>query len=254
MRNIKVVVSYDGTDFFGFQYQPEVPTIQAELERVLSRIVQEPVTVYGSGRTDTGVHAAGQVINFRTQGTVPIDRLCLAMNSLLPMSIAALQAQEVENSFHARYSAVSRTYVYSILNREAPDALRARFSWHVRHPLDVYSMQQSAKALIGKYDFSSFASADRDSTNPIRDLQCIEVRRDLDCVKITIRANAFLRSMVRVIVGTLTEVGLGLRAGSEMKTILEAADRRQAGKTAPARGLCLREVEYIRGYDGYIFR
>jgi tRNA pseudouridine38-40 synthase len=254
VRNLKVVVSYDGTDYFGFQYQPEAPTIQAELERVLSRIVKEPVTVYGSGRTDAGVHAAGQVINFRTEGTVPIDRLCLAMNSLLPESIAALEASEVDNSFHARYCAVSRTYEYSILNREVPDALRARFSWHIRHLLDVDSMQQAAKALIGRHDFSSFASADRDATNPIRDLQRIEVEREQDSVKITVQANAFLRSMVRVIVGTLTEVGLGLRAGCDMKNILEAADRRQAGKTAPARGLCLREVEYIRGYDGYIFR
>ncbi len=254
MRNIKVVVSYDGTDYFGFQYQPAAPTIQAELESVLSRIVKEPVTVYGSGRTDTGVHAAGQVINFRTEGTVPVDRLCLAMNSLLPVSIAALQAQEVENSFHARYSAVSRTYVYYILNREAPDALRSRFCWHVRHPLDVEAMQQGAKALVGRHDFSSFASADREQTNPIRDLQRIEVVREGDSVVITVQANAFLRSMVRVIVGTLTEVGLGMTASSDMKSILEAADRRQAGKTAPARGLCLREVEYTRGYDGYIFR
>lgn len=254
MRNLKVIVSYDGTDYFGFQYQPAAPTIQAELERVLSRIVKEPVSIYGSGRTDTGVHAAGQVINFRTGGTIPIDRLCLAMNSLLPVSIAALKAQEVENSFHARYSAVSRTYVYSILNREAPDALRGRYSWHIRHPLDVEAIQQSAKMLIGRHDFSSFASADRDATNPVRELQRIEVVRDLDSVQITVQANAFLRSMVRVIVGTLAEVGLGRISGSDMNNILVAADRRQAGKTAPARGLCLREVEYIRGYDGYIFR
>lgn len=244
MRNIKVVVSYDGTDYFGFQFQPRVPTIQAELEWVLSEIVKEPVSVCGSGRTDAGVHAAGQVINFRTEGTIPVDRLCLAMNSLLRRSVAAIDAIEVDLSFHARYSARSRTYEYSILNRAVPDALVSRYSWHVRNPLDADAMQKSAKVLIGTHDFSSFASADRDQTSPVRDLREIEVTRVDDRVLITIKANAFLRSMARVIVGTLTEVGLGLRAGSDMNRILEAADRRQAGKTAPARGLCLREVEY----------
>ena len=244
MRNIKVVVSYDGTDYYGFQFQPSVRTVQAELERVLGLITKEPVTIYGSGRTDAGVHDAGQVINFRTQGSIPVERLCLAMNSLLHPSIAAMEADEVENDFHARYHARSRLYVYSILNRDVPDALASRFCWHVRHPLDVDAMRESARVLIGTHDFSSFASADRDQTSPMRDLNGIEIRRLGERVEIAVRANAFLRSMARVIVGTLTEIGLGLRPGLDMKRILEAADRRQAGKTAPARGLCLREVEY----------
>jgi tRNA pseudouridine38-40 synthase len=244
VRNIKVVVGYDGTDYFGFQYQPEVPTIQAELERVLARIVKEPVTVYGSGRTDTGVHAAGQVISFRTAGTIPIERLCVAMNSLLSSSIAAVQADEVDGSFHARYSARSRLYVYDILNRDVPDALTSRFCWHVRRPLSVGEMNESAKPLMGTHDFSSFACADRDEGSPMRDLREIEVTRSGEHVIVAMRANAFLRSMVRVIIGTLVEIGLGIRPGSDVERILEAADRRQAGKTAPAHGLCLREVEY----------
>ncbi len=246
MRNVKVVVQYDGTDYFGFQYQPGVPTIQRELERVLSTITKERVTVYGSGRTDTGVHAAGQVISFRTGGTIPVEKLCIAMNSLLPGSIAAVEAAEVEPDFHARYSAVSRLYVYDILNREVPDAFASRFSWHVRHALDVQSMDDSAGALLGVHDFSSYACADRDEGSPMRDLLEIGANRVGEHVFIAMRANAFLRSMARIIVGTLVEVGLGMRSGSDIGEILDAADRRLAGKTAPAQGLCLAEVEYNR--------
>lgn len=244
MRNIKVVVGYDGTDYFGFQYQPEAPTIQGELERVLSRIVKDEVTVYGSGRTDARVHATGQVISFRTAGTIPIEKLCVAMNSLLPGSIAAMEAEEMDESFHARYSAISRLYVYDILNRDVPDALESRFCWHVRYPLNVEVMNESAKALIGMHDFSSFACADRDDGSPMRDLKEIEVARRGEHVIVTMRANAFLRSMARIIVGTLVEVGMGIRPGFDVERILEAADRRLAGKTAPAHGLCLTEVEY----------
>lgn len=244
MRNLKVVVGYDGTDYFGFQYQPEVPTIQGELERVLSRIVKEKVTVYGSGRTDSGVHAVGQVINFRTEGSIPIERLCVAMNSLLPTSIVAMEASEVESDFHARYSARSRLYAYDILNRDVPSALESRFCWHVRLPLDVEQMNDSSKSLIGVHDFSSFACADRDDGSPMRDLMQIDVVRHGEHVSVTMRANAFLRSMARIIVGTLVEIGRGWRPGSDIERILEAADRRLAGKTAPAHGLCLKEVEY----------
>jgi tRNA pseudouridine38-40 synthase len=244
VRNVKVVVQYDGTDYFGFQFQPGVPTIQWELERVLSMIVKERVSVYGSGRTDAGVHAAGQVISFRTDGTIPIEKLCIAMNSLLPSSIAAVEASEVEASFHARYSARSRLYAYDVLNTTVPNALASRFSWHVRCPLDVPAMDESARSLLGVHDFSSFACADRDEGSPIRDLQEIDVTRAGEHLIVTMRANAFLRSMARVIVGTLVEVGLSMRPGSDIERILDAADRRLAGKTAPAHGLCLREVEY----------
>lgn len=245
MRNIRLVVEYDGTDWFGFQFQPDKPTIQAELERVLEKILKERVVVYGSGRTDAGVHAAGQVISFRTVGTIPIDRLTLAMNSLLPDSIVAISAEEVDNDFHARYSAKSRVYRYDILNAPRRSALDGRWSWHVRQPLDVETMAEAGRELVGVHDFTSFCCADRDDGSPIREMMSVSVTRERgDHLIIEMRANAFLRSMVRVIVGMLVEIGQGRRGANEMKTILEARDRRVAGKTAPARGLCLVDVEY----------
>ena len=244
MRNIKVVVGYDGTDYFGFQYQPEARTIQGELERVLLLIVKEKVTVYGSGRTDSGVHARGQVINFRTEGSIPVEKLCIAMNSLLPPSIAAVEASEVEPGFQARRSARSRLYVYDILNRDVPSALESRYCWHVRHRLNVEAMDESARPLLGVHDFSSFACADRDDGSPVREMMQIGVERRGEHVIVMMRANAFLRSMARIIVGTLVEVGLGMRPSPDIERILEARDRRLAGKTAPAHGLCLMEVEY----------
>ena len=244
MRNVKVVVEYDGTDFFGFQYQPNVATIQGELEKTLAKVVKEKVIVYGSGRTDSGVHALGQVISFRTQGTIPVDRLCLAMNSLLPTSISAVEAEEVDDDFHARYSARSRRYRYDILNRRHRSALESRFTWYLQKELDLSSMKQGAAHLIGVHDFSSYASGDRDDKSSVREMQNISIERKDDLIRIEVTANAFLRSMVRVIVGTLVEVGLGKRRSSEMLDILDARDRGRAGKTAPACGLCLAEVEY----------
>jgi tRNA pseudouridine38-40 synthase len=244
VRNIKVTVEYDGADYFGFQYQPNVPTIQETLGRVISRIVEEEVTVYGSGRTDAGVHAAGQVVNFHTEGAIPVEKMCVAMNSLLPASIVALEAEEVEPDFHARYSAKSRLYRYDILNREVGSALEGRYCWHVNRPLNVEAMSEAAGRLVGVHDFSSFCCGDGGGGSPVRDMRAIDVRRGGEHVVIELRANAFLRSMVRVIVGTLVEVGLARRSASEMSEILEAKDRARAGKTAPPHGLCLVEVEY----------
>jgi len=167
------------------------------------------------------------------------------MNSLLPPSIAALAAIEVDEAFHARYSAKSRLYRYNILNRETRSAIAGRFCWHVRRPLDVDAMNDAAQCLVGVHDFTSFASADRDDEGSlVRCVSEIGVCRDGERVVLTIRANAFLRSMVRTIVGTLVEAGVGKRPRSDILDILEARDRARAGKTAPPHGLCLVEVEY----------
>jgi tRNA pseudouridine38-40 synthase len=244
VRNVKVVVEYDGTDYFGFQYQPGVPTIQGELERVVAKIVKERVTIYGSGRTDSGVHAAGQVINFRTNCTIPIDRVCIAMNTLLPRGIAAVEACDAESDFHARYSAKSRFYRYVILNRELRSALTGRYCWQVGRPLDVDPMSEGARFLLGSHDFSAFECAGSDIKTKVRDMTFVHVKRSGEQVIIELRASAFLRSMVRNIVGTLVEVGFGKRPAAQVEEILCSRDRCVAGITAPPQGLCLVEVEY----------
>lgn len=244
MRNVKVVVEYDGTDYHGFQYQPDVPTVQGELEKVISKIVKEKVVIYGSGRTDAGVHASGQVINFRTDCKIPIDRVCIAINTLLKSDISAVHAEEVDNDFHSRYSAKSRMYRYSILNKMLRNALQGRYKWNVRDKLDIELMRKAAIDIVGVHDFSGFASPDKDECCHIRNVKNIEIGITDDNVSIEITANAFLRSMVRIIVGTLVEVGLNKRDCSDILDILNARDRRRAGKTAPACGLCLVNVEY----------
>lgn len=244
MRNVKVVIEYDGTDFAGFQYQPGELSIQGELERVLLELVKSKVTVFGAGRTDAGVHAIGQVINFHSEINIPVQKMCLVFNSLLPQGISAVSAEEVSEDFHSRYCAKSRWYQYRILNRENKSAQRARFCWHIRKILNIDAMIESAQYLIGVNDFSSFSCAGCETSCFIRNLTNIGIKRENDEVVIDVRANAFLRSMVRVIIGTLVEVGLGKRLPEEMKQILEGRNRVLAGATAPACGLCLMEVEY----------
>jgi tRNA pseudouridine38-40 synthase len=244
VRNVKVVVEYDGTDYYGFQHQPGVPTIQGELERALSKIVKRKVIVYGSGRTDAGVHAAGQVINFRIEDGIPTERICMAMNSLLPEDIAVLSAVEVNGDFHARYSAVSRLYRYDILCRDGRSALMGRFCWHINRSLNIDAIRAGANCLIGVHDFSSFWCAKGADECAVRNMISVRVSGAEEHIIVEMRANAFLRSMVRVIVGTLVDVGLGRLAGPDVCDILNAKDRRAAGRTAPPQGLCLMEVEY----------
>ncbi len=244
VRNIKAVIEYDGTDYFGFQYQPDRPTIQGELQEALNRILGEVVVIYGAGRTDTGVHAVGQTINFRTQSRIPVERLPAAMNSLLPKAISVADAEEVDESFHSRYSARSRLYRYTVLNRANRSAVQARYSWHVAKPLNCGAMRKAAKSLVGVGDFAGFACGDSENCTTVRRLMEVSIRKRGERVEFLVRGNAFLRSMVRVIVGTLVEVGLGLRAPESVAEILRAGDRRLAGKTAPPQGLCLVEVEY----------
>jgi tRNA pseudouridine38-40 synthase len=243
-RKLRVVVEYDGTDYFGFQRLPGRRTIQGELERVLSKITKEPVKVAGAGRTDAGVHALGQVISFRTGGTIPTEKISVAMNSLLPRDIVAREACEVTPEFHARYSAKSRAYKYTMLNDVAPSAMFGRFSWYLPHRMDVTLMSQAARSLLGVHDFTSFSSADMDTPSRVREVTKLSIRRSAEFVIFEIKANAFLHSMARIIVGTLVEVGQGRRHPDDIEKILDAKDRRLAGKTAPPQGLVLMEVTY----------
>lgn len=243
--NIKAVIEYDGTDFCGFQKQPSVRTIQGELERALRELFHEPaVKVIGAGRTDAGVHAIGQVASFTAPAAFPIDRICPALNGLLPASIRAKSAEEVPEQFHARYSAKARTYVYVALNRAAPSALLAGYAWHLTQPLDIEAMREAARELIGTRDFASFGVPERAGASTVRRVFDLAIARRRDAVFFRIRANAFLRGMARAIVGALVEVGQGKRRPEEIAGMLAACDRRAAGVSAPPQGLYLTRVEY----------
>jgi tRNA pseudouridine38-40 synthase len=244
MRNIKVVIEYDGTDYFGFQRLPGRRTIQGALEWALTRITKEPIKIAGAGRTDSGVHALGQVISFRTQGTIPTEKIPVALNSLLRRDIVAREASEEPASFHARFSAKARAYRYVILNDAVPSALFGRFSWYVPINLDVDAMNKAAGHLVGIHDFTSFSMTQMDTPTRVRDLTEISICRKDGLVIFDLKANAFLHSMARIIVGTLVEVGHGKRRPMEIKDILEQKDRRLAGKTVPPQGLVLMEVTY----------
>ncbi len=245
MPNIKAIVEYDGTDFSGFQRQSSRLTAQGEIERALAKLFKtESHKIAGAGRTDAGVHATGQVVSFQIPETFPEDKIVPAVNGLLPISIRVRSAQVVSDDFHARHSAKSRAYAYVVLCREEPTALLTRYAWHVWSPMDTQAMNAAAQTLIGRMDFASFGLPDRSGGNTVRRVQNLEIRRRKDMVFCLIKADAFLRGMVRAVVGTLVEVGTGKRSPESVAEILAACDRRECKVSAPPRGLYLSRVEY----------
>lgn len=248
MTTLRLTVEYDGTEFRGFQWQPEVRTIAGVLESALGRLFAEPVKVTGAGRTDRGVHATGQVVSMTAQRGFPLDRLLVALNANLPQDCAARAAAEVDAGFSARFAALERTYVYAILNHPARRPLLGRYAWHVARPLDLDAMRAAAAPLLGTHDFRSFATLEpgQPSTRTVRRL---EVERRGDLLRIEIAADGFLHHMVRTIVGTLAECGMGRRSPGEVPALLKACERAAAGSTAPAHGLYLAGVRYPDGYD-----
>jgi tRNA pseudouridine38-40 synthase len=254
LRNIRLTLAYDGTDFHGWQRQPKVPTIQSCLEPAVERIVGHAVRVTSSGRTDAGVHAARQVANFKTSSPIPCPNFVQAVNDLLPASVRVIQAQEACQGFHSRYAARSKTYRYRILQSPVCSPFIARFAYHYSYPLDRARMAAAARLIEGQHDFASFASSDGTGEDGSAELAPSTVReiftsRVLWRPKISLLAydvcgSGFLHHMVRNIVGTLVEVGRGRLAPGDMLRILEARDRTLAGPTAPAHGLCLMKVEY----------
>ncbi|MGQ9608528.1 MAG: tRNA pseudouridine(38-40) synthase TruA [bacterium] len=251
MRNIKLVIEYDGTNYCGWQIQPGINTIQGAIESCLTKIVKKETNVIGAGRTDAGVHALGQVANFRTDSKMTTDQFKAALNSILPKDIIIREVEEVDHKFHARYSAISRTYEYTILNEKTPSAFLRNYAYLVSEPLDFDLMSDACHILLGIHDFSSFASASDPSDSFVRNvteakcwIQDNEYRYTGKIIKFKISANAFLRGMVRAIVGTLIEIGKGKIMPNTLKEILEARDRSKAGFNAPAKGLCLVRVDY----------
>jgi tRNA pseudouridine38-40 synthase len=244
MRMLKLVLEYDGFDYCGWQVQADALTIQGVVEDALGKILGERVRVSGAGRTDAKVHAIGQVASFPCRSDLPSAALQRALNSVLPRDVVVHEAQDVPAEFHARFSARGKVYTYRILNRPLRAALRLRYVWHITQPLDVTAMAMAASALQGTHDFASFQATGSEVRTTERTLTELTIVRHGDEVVLSCTANGFLRHMVRTIVGTLVEVGRGVRQPSDIKRILNAHDRRQAGVTAPPQGLCLVQVLY----------
>ena len=251
MKNIKIEIEYDGTNYNGWQIQQRRPdsirtekTIQGVIERVLSGILLEEIKISGSGRTDSGVHAVGQIANFKTKSKMPMAVMQRALNSLLPKDIVIVDIEEAGLNFHARFDALSKIYRYQILNRAYSTAFDRLYQLHVPYKLDAKLMAREARVLIGRKDFKSFQAADKKERNSIRNIKRLSVRKDGTLINIDIEANGFLYNMVRNIVGTLIEAGRGKFAPGSMRKILLARDRTKAGPTAPAKGLSLMRVKY----------
>jgi tRNA pseudouridine38-40 synthase len=237
-------VEYDGTAYHGWQSQPHAASIQDVLEAALSKVVDAPIRTVCSGRTDAGVHAAGQIVHFETAVARGQRAWLLGSNRHLPDDIAPQWFVPVPENFHARFSACARDYRYWILDRTAPSALWRHRAWHAHNRLDAAAMQVAAQVLVGHHDFSAFRAAACQSKSPWREVHHLTVARFGDWIHIDIRANAFLYHMVRNIVGSLAPVGAGLRAPEWIGELLAGRDRRRAGMTAPACGLMLRAVHY----------
>jgi tRNA pseudouridine38-40 synthase len=247
-RRIAAIVEYDGAAYCGWQGQPHAPSVQAVVETAVSFVAGHPISTICAGRTDTGVHAAGQVIHFDTDARRTPRAWVLGANTKLPPDVALLWAAEVPMGFHARHAAHRRIYRYLILNRSERSALaRTRVAW-IHKPLDAAAMDLGARALIGEHDFSAFRSIECQSKTPVRKIDSIRVERSGDRISLEIRANAYLHHMVRNIVGTLIRVQEKADPAVAMAEILASRDRRASGFTAPAAGLYLLRVEYPASY------
>ena len=232
MRRIKLTVAYDGTDYCGWQIQPNGITVEEVLNKALSDLTKETVKVIGASRTDAGVHARGNVAVFDTKSPIPPERIAYAVNALLPDDIVVMRSEEVGCDWHPRYQNSIKTYEYTIVNREMPDPLRRRDSWFVSFPLDIDDMKKAARYFIGEHDFKTFCSVHTGVKTTVRRIDSLDVEKKGERIKIRISGNGFLYNMVRIIAGTLVEVGRGAFAPSEVKEMLEQKERGRAGATA----------------------
>jgi len=245
MRNIRLLLEYDGAAYHGWQRQKNALSIQEVVETALAKLTGDAVKVLGSGRTDAGVHAWGQVANFHTSSHIPLKAFHAGLNSLLPRDIAVQDATEAPLDFHARKSARAKTYEYRILNRKEPSPLNRRYAWVVRQSLNIAVMAQAAAVLPGEHDFSAFRASGCSPGSALRQVQAAAWQPgEGGRLRFSITANGFLRGMVRTLVGTMVEIGRGQRPPEDLSGLLASGDRAGAGLTAPAQGLFLVEVIY----------
>ena len=244
MKRIKLTVAYDGTDYCGWQIQKNGITVEEVLNRALSRLTGENITVIGASRTDAGVHARGNVAVFDTNTRIPAERLTYALNALLPEDVTVVRSEEVPAGWHPRKYVSVKTYEYRILNREFPDPVRRRDTYFVSFRLDIERMREAAQYLIGEHDFKSFCSAQTTVEDTVRTIYDLDIDKEGDLITIRVRGNGFLYNMVRIIAGTLAGVGRGYFEPQDIKAMLAERDRTKAGVTAPPQGLTLMGIEY----------
>ena len=244
MKRVKLVVAYDGTNYHGWQVQDNGITIEEVLNRTISELVQEDIKVIGASRTDAGVHACGNVAVFDTESRIPGDKFSFALNQRLPDDIRIQESCEVDADFHPRYVDTVKTYEYNILNRRFELPSKRLYAAFCYYPMDIERMNQAAAYLVGEHDFKSFCSAGAQVQTTVRTIYAVNVTKEDDMVHIRITGNGFLYNMVRIIAGTLMQVGTGLMEPEQVKEILEARDRSKAGPTAVAKGLTLVEIRY----------
>mgnify|MGYP001427353034 FL=1 len=244
MKRIKLVIAYDGTNYCGWQIQPNGLTIEEVLNRKLSELLKEEIQVIGASRTDSGVHALGNVAVFDTNTRIPAEKISYALNQRLPQDITIQNSIEVSMEFHPRHCNSIKTYEYRILNRKFPMPLERLYSYFVYMPLNVLPMKKAAEYIVGEHDFKSFCSTRSQVENTVRRIDSLTVTKENDMIIIRIMGNGFLYNMVRILVGTLMKVGLGVYPPEHVKEILEACDRSKAGPKVPGRGLTLVKIDY----------
>lgn len=243
-RKLRLVIEYDGTDFSGWQRQVARRTVQGTIEDAIAKMLGERVEVRGAGRTDAGVHAAGQVASFSLVSKIPATGLMRGLNSMLPHDLAIIDAADAADTFDARFSARGKLYRYRIWNHLVRSALHGRTTWHCRGPLDLEAMRAAARVLCGEHDFRGFRAADCERTNTVRVIRRFDITKQGALVEIEVEATAFLKNMVRILAGTLADVGRARRDMAAVVRALEQGDRKAGGVTAPAAGLTLQHVIY----------
>jgi len=244
VRNIKLTISYDGTRYSGWQFQKNGPSVQAAIQKAIKKVTGRLNHLTGSGRTDSGVHAAAQVANFKTRSKLPVKNIQMALNTSLPRDIVIIKAEEAGPSFNSQHSARSKLYRYTIFNNDFLAPLARHFAAKCYYQLDIALMRKAARILEGRHDFKAFQAKDYVEKNSVRTLKSIRIRKDADMIYIDMEADGFLYNMARNIAGTLVDVGRGKIPLDDMSSILKKKDRRLSGPTMPAKGLCLVKVNY----------
>lgn len=241
---IKLIIEYEGTNYVGWQRQKNGLSVQQVVEEAFEKASGQNVVLYSAGRTDSGVHAQGQVAHFDTNTTIPPEKISFAMNAHLPSDIRVKSSAEVSEDFHARYGAKAKTYVYTYINTAHPSAIYRNTTAHFRGDVDICAMKTAAQFLIGTHDFASFCASGSEVDTTIRTVYQLEITHDEPFIRIEITGSGFLYNMVRIIAGTLLDVGRGKTAADDVKAIIDAKDRNMASPTAPAKGLTMKQVYY----------